>query len=225
MDLFEAKIASIGQAFDGSPICRLTCSPQAIPQAGQAALAINETTDSPLRRTLFPLELLKDGFRCLIPPGERWLPGDQLNVLSPIGTGFQPPSGSRRWLLIAYHCEPHPLMPLIDLGGEQGAAIAYHSDRKLAGLPTDVEVLPQAELGFEWADFAAIALPTAFIAEVRANFGRFADLPIPCPTQVLFVDDLVCGFGGCLSCALPSQAGWILRCQQGPVIEWEQLRV
>lgn len=225
MNRSQAKIASIGHSFDGSLTCRLTCPPEAIPGAGQAALALNTTIRSLQRSTLFPVQVFEDGFRCLAPTDERWQPGDRVDILSPIGTGFQVPTESRRWFLIAFQTKPHYLMPLLDAADQTDSSVALYSSDQLHGLPADIEILTEAEMGFEWADYAAISLPVYYLDRLRKSFGRFADFPVPCPTQVLFIDELACGFGGCLSCGLATQDHWALRCQQGPVFNWEQLRV
>lgn len=225
MDNYIAHITAIGRLPRGAPQVRIRCSEAAIPEAGQPMLAYPLGTESFQRFTLYPSEILEDGFRCPLPEQENWQPGDQINVLGPIGRGYSPPAKAKRWLLMSEASHFSPLLPLLKLAEENGAAVVLVGRQHPTQLPASVEVLSEPEPALDWADYAAISLPWAKLSQLKARFGRYRDLPLPCSAQVLLHDPLPCGFGGCLCCGLPSGSHLTLRCRQGPVFNWDQLHV
>ncbi len=119
-----------------------------------------------------------------------------------------------------------PLLPLLSSAEHTGTSIVVvGGNHRIYEMPESVEVLSEAEPALEWADFAALSFPLADLGRIRMRWGRYQDLPLPCPAQVLITDPLPCGFGGCLCCGLYTNRGWALRCQQGPVFDLEELDV
>ena len=207
-------------------MCRISCPEMGIPDPGQATLGFKPSADAIRRFTLYPSEIFEDWFRCPIPKGQAWRPGDQLDLLGPIGRGFSSPAESRRWFLMASDSQFQPLLPLLSLAEDKGASVVvFGGNHRISELPESVEVLSEAEPALEWADFAAFSLPQAALGQIRRRWGRYQDLPLPCPAQILITDSLPCGFGGCLCCGLSTSRGWALRCQQGPVFNLEELDV
>lgn len=158
-----------------------------------------------------------------VPAGHRWQPGDRLDLLGPIGTGFQPPTRSERWLLWAYRAPLYPLRPLLELGLGSGRALVVASGQVLHGLPPEVEVVRQASTAIAWADYLAICLSPTHLAEVLSALDP-PDRLAPLPTgQALLYSQLPCGFGGCGACGLPTGDGWRSACTDGPVFPLEEL--
>jgi hypothetical protein len=188
-------------------------------------LAIPAQHPSAIPFTLYPIQLDQDGFRCRLPAGERWLPGDRVDLIGPIGHGFSPPTRAERWLLVDAEGPGSPLEPLIGLGLRTGAAIALTTPHPPAQLPADVELLASAADGLAWADYLAANLGRRPVTDLHEIVGISADAQPPVPTEVLLARPLPCGFGGCLGCGVAMHTGWALACQHGPVFAWDQLRV
>jgi dihydroorotate dehydrogenase electron transfer subunit len=68
-----------------------------------------------LRTPLFPAWLEDEGFDVLIPPGHSAAtlrPGDEINLIGPLGQGFEIPTTARRLLLVADTAHLPVLLPL-----------------------------------------------------------------------------------------------------------------
>lgn len=220
----SALVRSVGLDPAGRSTVRISCDPSVVPAAGQAMLALPSEDPATIRFTLYPVEVTAEGFRCLMPAGQRWLPGDQLNLLGPIGRGFAPPAGSRRRLLVAAAGSAWPLRPLIRASLEAGADVALSCPAPAPDLAADVELLASPVEALGWADYLAVDLGPYSPGELRSTIGLERPFDPPCPTEVLLSRDLVCGFGGCLGCGLATADGWGLICQRGPVFPWDELR-
>ncbi|MGA9531464.1 MAG: hypothetical protein WBR18_02000 [Anaerolineales bacterium] len=221
----RARLRAVGLDPYGRPTATILYDPATLPAPGQALLATPLLAPPAIPFSLYPIQLNPDGFRCLVPNGQRWLPGDEIDLLGPIGRGFAPPERARRWLLVGADDGAGPLTPLIDAALASDAAVALTCPHPPADLAADVELLASADEALDWADYLAINLGSRPIADLRSLIGRPQPSEPPCPTDVLLPWDLPCGFGGCLSCGLPTSNGWKLACRHGPVIPWGDLRV
>jgi hypothetical protein len=221
----RARLRAVGLDPSGQTAATIECPPTALPEAGQALLATPRLAPPPIPFSLYPFELEPDGFRCLIPAGQRWLPGDELDVMGPIGHGFKPPEGADRWLLISAAGGAGPLTPLIAAALASDAAVALDCPDPPVDLNSEVELLAAAEEALGWADYMAINLGPKPIADLRLLIGLAAPFAPSCPTDVLLPWELPCGFGGCLSCGLATPDGWRLACRAGPVFRWDDLSV
>lgn len=220
-----ALVSAVGLDPSGQRTATLHCPPAALPSAGQAVLAAPRLALAAMPFSLYPIQLDSKGFRSRVPMGQRWLPGDEIDLVGPIGRGFAPPDGSARWLLISAEGGPGPLMPLVETALAAEAAVALVCPNPPDELPADVELLPTAEEAVDWADYLAIDLGTRGIADLRRLVGLESPFDPGCTTEILLPWTLPCGFGGCLSCGLPTRDGWRLACQYGPVFQWGELRV
>jgi dihydroorotate dehydrogenase electron transfer subunit len=123
------------------------------------------------------------------------------------------------------------LAPLIPAALAQGAEIALFSDAPLAAnLPSAVEAYPLSALPelLTWADFIAIDLPLATLPDLRSRLGLSASvdhhLHLHCPAQALVLAQMPCGgLAECGVCAVPSQSGWKLACEDGPVFNLQEI--
>jgi len=201
---------------------------------GQAALALSRLPDQPfLRVPLYPFHSTAGGFDFGIAddahhyaahPYAVLSPGDELDVLGPVGRGFALPP--RAGHLLAVAATPARLSALLDLALERGWAVTLWQPPLAAlgvpsvGMPEAVEV-QRGELSAElldWADVVALDLPepARWAAEIRAaRPGRaagfiqaLADMPMPC------------GTGACQACWVEVGHRRKLACVDGPVFQW-----
>ena len=218
MPAYQARVESIGRDPAGRDTARLRCPTARLPLPGQALLAHHPESQAALAQTLFPIAIGPQTFTCLQPTGERWLPGDQVALRGPLGAGFQPPFGAQRWLLMAQDHELGPLLPLLAMGLEAGAAVSMAGADSVAGLPAEVEILAEAEAGLPWADYIAVTTSRLHLEAIVARLERMEPLPAQ-RVDLLLLDQLPCGFGACGACAVRTHHCWAWLCQQGSVLE------
>jgi hypothetical protein len=220
-----ARIEELTLEPAGAPSIRILCHPSARPAAGQAALATLPGSVAALRRTLFPTRIDADGFVADLPQELSWQVGTRLDLLSPIGRGFSPPSGSRRWLLIGAGAGAAHLLPLIPWGLAQGASIVLATSSAPPGLAAEVEVIPESGPAIDWADYIAVEAKS----EERSmpdDLLRKEGLVREAVTEILVAGTLPCGIGVCAACALGTRrwrGSWKLACVDGPVFRATEL--
>ncbi len=219
----QGRLEALELLPDGRRALRVSCSPQAVPRPGQAVLALQPGQQEPRRRVLFPIEIGARAFLAPMPQKVSWQPGDELDLLGPVGRGFAPPSRARRWLLLGLADAVDALRPLVDQGLQAGASIALWAERAPADLPAQVEVRPALGEALAWADYIAVALPAASLADLRQHLGTQDEIRRLGSAQVLVLTDMLCGYGGCGACATPPSRGWALACTAGPVFGLEDL--
>ena len=203
-----------------------------------------------LRRPIFPAPLEKGQLELLLrpepDPGLAWLstrqPGDELDVIGPLGRGFPTPEQARNLLLVSDGQALSPLLGRMNravaaglavtllLGGQRAAAL-YPLDR----LPPAVEVQLSTLDGsaghrgpltallpdlLRWADAVCAVGSTALY---RALKNGVAAVRLPDETGFLYglvAEGLLpCGVGTCLACTVPAADGWWLACADGPVFD------
>lgn len=218
-----ARVESMLLSPLGLPGVRLHVPPPAIPTPGQPVLACRLGADEPSRCTLLPFALHADGLSAPIPEGAAWQPGEELDLLGPVGRGFRPPPARRRWLLAALGASPEVLLPLLNLGIERGASLAMFADSAVPTLPPQVEVSTDLDSALEWADYAGLAV-TAEWLEVRGptslslQAARRARLG-----EVLVLLPMPCATGVCGACAVGHGRTARCACTEGPVFALEDL--
>lgn len=206
----------------------------------------------PLRR---PLSIHKtDGSKlallfAVVGQGTEWLSGrlvsEYVDLLGPLGNGFEIRQGSQKLLLIAGGIGVAPLVALAEEGvgaglsvklviGAETAARLYPQDF----IPGGVEVICVTDDGSaggrgqatdflpslaDWADqiFACGPVPM---------YRRMAEMGLgDKPVQVLLEQVMGCGVGACRGCAVMTRQGIRLVCRDGPVfrlgeIIWEEVK-
>jgi dihydroorotate dehydrogenase electron transfer subunit len=71
-----------------------------------------------------------------------------------------------------------------------------------------------------WADQIAVALPWATLPPLQQTIQQQRFRLEPGFVQALVPSDLVCGFGACLACVVPTRDGGYTRaCVHGPVFD------
>lgn len=207
-----------------------------------------------LRRPIFPIPGENHQFKLLLrpnpDPGLAWLaartPGDTLDVLGPLGTGFPLDKNRRNLLLVSDGPAIGPLLGQMDraitagmavtlaLGGNRAAAlypvsslpavVEFHAatlDGSLGHRGPVTDLLPEL---LRWADRVCVVGSTALyralrrqMEEVRLRAER--DFLYGLVTEHL----MACGVGACLSCAIEAGTGLKLTCTDGPVFDLAEL--
>ncbi len=177
----------------------------------------------PARTALFPTRLDPQGFSAEMPDGLDWPLGADLDLLTPVGTGFSPPASARRWLLAAIGVPPGRLLPLLQLGLVRGAAVVLSAPVAAGELPPAVEVVVDPSEATAWADFLAVDLVPEAVPDLRRHLLRAdPDAPLPRDVQALVTPPMPCGLGLCGACAVDGR-GWKLACLDGPVFDLHTL--
>lgn len=175
-------------------------------------------------------------------------PGDRLDALGPLGTGFSLPAGARRVLCVAggLGCAPFPLAAakalrsgaaeVVVLHGAAGADRLYSPDRFARG-DARVVVVEATDDGSRGHHGVVTELVAAHVAAgVDAIWGcgpnpMLAALAavlsgcqsLPSTVEASMEAPMGCGIGTCLGCALPVRrdggSAWALCCREGPVME------
>jgi NAD(P)H-flavin reductase len=161
-------------------------------------------------------------------------PGDGLLLVGPLGNGFSEPREGRAALLVGGGVGIAPLAILQDqlgaaatqplLGFRDGAhakgARLLHSPRVATddgsagrdGLVTEL-LLAELEATAEELEVFACG-PPAMLEAVRAISAEHS-----IAAQLALESGMACGFGACFGCAIPTRAGYIRLCVDGPVLD------
>lgn len=214
--------------------------------------------ESLLRRPLFPIHVEPRGAQTHwtfhLPTGSdasyQWLanrqPGDEIDLLGPLGTGFVMPQRSGALLLIADAQRAPLLFPLmhamLDRGGRvslllksaahEGTDTAERLTSLLGALPFAVEARVTTAIDFDgalveltrWADQLCLALPFCDYAQIAQAVRVVRFRLREGIAQALVLDNpahsLPCGIGACLACLVPLANGSFTRaCVHGPVFD------
>jgi hypothetical protein len=207
-----------------TPAIRIRALAGAIPAPGQVSLGCRKAAEDPLRQMLVPIALHTDGFTCLQPEGVRWLPGDDLDLLGPIGRGFNPPPDRSRWLLAVLGLPAEVLHPLLSMGLARRVDLAIWSEQPGA-YPPQVEVLPDVEPALAWADHIALAVSPAGLERLRSDPGLLGLRRQARAVEVLSLARMACGIGVCGVCAIEGPPAHPRACTDGPVFRLEDLQL
>jgi hypothetical protein len=223
----EAEILELSLEGD-LPAARLACPPGLVPAPGRYLLAARPGTDDPLPVPLFAARVTPDGFLAAPPVPADWAPGTRLRLRGPLGGGFNPPPAARRVALAALGETPSRLLALLPAVLGQGAALTLLWERPFGSLPAEVEVQPPAALPevCAWADYLALDLPRARLAELPDLLGWNLPGALPPAAQVLVETPLPCGgLAECGVCAVEVRRSWKLACKDGPVFDLAELMI
>ena len=178
--------------------------------------------------------------------GTDWLArrkdGDVIDLLGPLGHGFEIRPESQNLLLIAGGIGIAPLFALADEGIHRGLRLTL-----LLGAPTAAQLYPvellRRKIHFVVATEDGSAGRKGTVIELLADLADGADQifacgPIPMyqalaalirgqkgekSVQVSMEARMGCGFGACYGCAIETRSGLRLVCKDGPVFELEDV--
>lgn len=210
-------------------------------KAGQALLARAHEGWSPyLCSTWYPVLIGKNTLTVERPAHERYEPGATVTLLAPVGKPFRFRKTLRTVLLMAYNCEPTPLLMTVPalLANRVGvtllllgSAVEYGT----AHLPAEVEVLKgDADLNWAnrvttvgWADQVMVVVATDNEASrFRQVWELFRELRADIPENYLFAVSqapLPCGVGACAACMIKVKGGTHTFCTDGAAIDMREM--
>jgi len=169
-------------------------------------------------------------------PGTRRLaelaPGDRMWLTGPLGSGFTPPDGGRRPLLVGGGIGVAPILCWSDdLGPDARVLLGFRNadyaqcarlfatepvlatDDGSAGRRAYVTELLREELDADPAANVYACGPPQMLEAVRALCAE-RDVP----AQLAMESGMACGFGACFGCVVPTRSGYVRLCVDGPVL-------
>jgi len=184
-------------------------------------------------RLSFLLEAVGPGTRRLA----RLRGGDAMHVLGPLRVRWRPPRDGTRALLAGGGIGTAPLLCLQDeLGPDPRVLLGFRSaahaeaatlfagpprlatDDGSAGRRGLVTNLLREELDRDAAATVFACGPPAMLEAVRALCAEHG-----APAQLALESGMACGFGACFGCVVPTKAGYLRLCLEGPVLDADQL--
>jgi dihydroorotate dehydrogenase electron transfer subunit len=207
-----------------------------------------------LRRPVFPSSIDDKLLDLLLypdpDPGMAWLlarqPGDTLDVIGPLGTGFPLPAHIRNLLLVSDSRVIDPLLGQMSraidagisvtlaLGGSQASTLypvstlppqvefqAATLDGSLGHCGSVIDLLPKL-LG--WADMVC-AIGSTFLyraLQTHAERSRFS-VEENFMFGLLTPYQMACGVGACMSCTMETKIGLKLSCVDGPIFDLAEM--
>jgi dihydroorotate dehydrogenase electron transfer subunit len=211
---------------------------------GQFVMALRSASYDPYLRLALPLHQIgKETISLLLDEGqathqlllEREI-GEPLDLLGPLGRGFEIASSAQRLLLVAQDGGIAPLVGLAERAlatGRQVALVAF-ADRAERLYPTgllargvEYHGLVQAPGGIPpllnelipWADQVCAAGGAALYQALRQEFARRPARSRSRAVQVWRLGQLGCGLGICQACAFETKRGVKRACSDGPVFD------
>lgn len=162
--------------------------------------------------------------------------GDQVWVLGPLGTAFQPPLEGRRAILVGGGVGIAPLAILQDQLSASGqpctVLLGFRDEARVAG----AALLDDAKVATDDGSAGHHGLVTALLerelnADPHASVyacgpaGMLEGVRAACeqrglPAQLALEAGMACGYGACYGCVVPRRGGGYIRlCTDGPVID------
>jgi hypothetical protein len=204
------------------------CPEESIPCAGQFLLAVDPTeVEANLPTPVFAIEKSNHGFWGSPTQNIRWSPGTVLDLVGPLGHGFDLPDISQRLGLVALGETVSRLLPLVRQALKMRISLTLFTDLDLPTLPSALEAYPLASLpdALDWPDFLALDMPLERITELRYVLGLSTGGILTCPAQILIITPMPCAaIAQCGACAVPGRRGWKLVCEDGPVFNLNDLK-
>lgn len=205
---------------------------------GQSILVrLTESWDPYLREHWWPVGVEKNLLLVERPGNIRYTPGAIVSVMAPVGSPFRFRKTLRSILLLAYDCEPTPLMMTVPalLANKVSVTLLLLGTAKnysTEHLPPEVEILRGEgdSLNWQnrvttigWADQVLITVaPEDEDAHFRTMWQLFSDLRADIPPNYLFAvhnPPLPCGVGACSACTLKIHNSTALVCVDGPAVD------
>jgi dihydroorotate dehydrogenase electron transfer subunit len=158
-------------------------------------------------------------------------PGDGLWLLGPLGRGFTPPRDGRRAVLVGGGVGTAPLAIWSDMLDDPCVLLGFRDAEHAAGagliagarVATDdgsagheglVTELLQVQLRRDGHAEVYACGPPPMLEAVRALCARDG-----VPAQLALESGMACGYGACFGCVVPTKAGYVRLCVDGPVLD------
>jgi len=180
----------------------------------------------------------------VIGKGTAWLagskPGEQLDLIGPLGNGFSIPANLREAVLIAGGLGVAPLGFLADELKKKGTKSKFLYGAASAGLLCPERFLPDCSdsiMATEDGSLGYKGYITECLSEhLKSSTSVYACGPTPMyrtlsemsdlkeiPVQVTLEVRMACGLGVCYSCAIDTSSGLQRVCKHGPVFDLHQV--
>jgi dihydroorotate dehydrogenase electron transfer subunit len=154
-------------------------------------------------------------------------PGDELWLLGPLGNGFAHPRDGRRPVLVGGGVGIAPLAIWSDELGGARTLLGFRDAAHAEG----AALLPGARVATDDGSVGHHGLVTDLL-DLDGHVEVYACGPPPMldavgalcnaagvPAQLAMESGMACGFGACFGCVVPTRAGYVRLCVDGPVIE------
>lgn len=227
MAITLGRVREVRLSHGGELQALIACPPGAVPPPGRYLSAHSPTElDNPLATPLFLAEVAQVGFWAAPPFPPSWIPGTELTLRGPLGTGFSLPGEVTRLALAVLGDSPIRLLPLALAALGRDCAVTLYTDARLPDLPPTLEIYPLDALreSVNWPDFLALDLPLERLQDLRVLLGLHPGDPLPCEAQALIWTPMPCaGISECGACAIPTRRGYKLVCTDGPVFRLDTL--
>jgi len=227
MGHFNGRVSEIRLAASGQTELSVACPPASVPAPGQYLLAIDPQDSAAVLGTpLFLINPSSQGFWAAPLHPVQWAPGTNLDLVGPLGHGFELPGNLRRLGLVALGETVSRLLPLLAQAAQARAGMTLFTDLALPSLPSALEIHPLNILpeALDWPDYLVFDLPLQRLEGLRQVLGLGDGAILPCPAQVLITTPMPCaGLARCGACAVPGHRGWKLACEDGPVFDLRSL--
>jgi dihydroorotate dehydrogenase electron transfer subunit len=204
--------------------------------------------DDYLRMPLFPARITVEGFGVLVSPDHpaaALQPGAEIDLIGPLGQGFDVPESARRLLLVADTPHLPVVLPLLETRFSPknlvSPSISLLLSAPVAGELYPIRLLPPAlevhivtadgSAGHKgvpldllpdlvrWADCVCAASDPADYPAMAGVVREVRIGPSRRFAQALVVPALVCGVGACQGCAVKVARSTRLACTDGPVFD------
>ncbi len=178
----------------------------------------------------------------VIGQGTRWLSdrrqGESLDIIGPLGRGYELPTSSQHLLLVGGGRGVAPLVFLAEEALALGCAVTFlHGAATADGLcqdgllPATVRLVEATEDGSRGQRGQATQVLELHLPEMdrvyacgpMGMYQSMAEMQLKLPVQVLVETPMACGFGGCYGCAIRTKHGIRLACRDGPCFPLEEL--
>ena len=225
------------------------------PAAGQFAMVRCSFSQDPLlRRPFSPVTwdaragltsflILRGG------PATRWLadrqPGERVDMIGLMGTGFSLASSTRRALLVGGGVGIAPLLALAEQAIARGVSVTLLAGGASAAalvppsrVPDEVEYIvatadgSAGHCGFvtdlvpqylDWADQVFACGPNPMFKSLAQVMRQHAPVQLLPPAQFSVEEYMACGLGVCMGCVTETRQGPLRVCKEGPVFDWTRL--
>lgn len=169
----------------------------------------------------------------------RWLPGREVNLLAPLGNGFNLSPAGQNPLLIGGGIGIAPLYwlgrLLIEEGKSPTIVLGFNAKAEISWEKEFRNLTPDIVVSTACGDYGVkgFVTDTEPLKNARNHSYYFACGPMPMlralgtslniPGQLSLDERMACGFGACMCCSLQTRNGHKRICKDGPVFTSDEL--